>query len=75
MNVLYCGDKNIADGLIISVLSLTKHVREPLNIFVLTMCFSFNGRACEPLSEDLVKSLDIRAKQVNKESSVKGELI
>lgn len=75
MNVLYCGDKNIADGLIISVLSLTNHVREPLNIFVLTMGFSFNGRAYEPLSDDLVKSLDIRAKQVNKESSVKGELI
>lgn len=25
MNILYCGDSNILDGLIISILSLIKH--------------------------------------------------
>ena len=37
INVLYCGDKNILDGLIISTLSLVKHSQEALNIFVFTM--------------------------------------
>ena len=37
MNILYCGDKNIADGLMISVLSLLRHVRQPLHIYILTM--------------------------------------
>ena len=37
MNILYCGDRNILDGLIISVLSLAKQTKETLNIFVLTM--------------------------------------
>lgn len=37
MNILYCGDKNIADGLMISTLSLLRTVREPLHITVLTM--------------------------------------
>ena len=34
MNVLYCGDKNIEDGLIISVLSLLKNVKTNLNIYL-----------------------------------------
>ena len=36
MNILYCGDKNIIDGLIISILSLLKNTNEILNIYVLT---------------------------------------
>ena len=37
MNILYCGDKHIEDGLIISVLSLTENVGEPLNVYVMTV--------------------------------------
>lgn len=37
INILYCGDKNILDGLIISILSLVKYTKKALNIFVLTM--------------------------------------
>lgn len=37
INVLYCGDKNVLNGLIISTLSLAKQSSEPLNIFVFTM--------------------------------------
>ena len=70
MNILYCGDKNIADGLMISVLSLTQCVREPLNIFILTMHFELHGKTCEPLPPALAKSLDARVKQVNRDSSV-----
>jgi len=37
MNILYCGDENIENGLIISILSLLKNVKEELKIYVLTM--------------------------------------
>ena len=37
MNILYCGDSNIVDGLIISILSLTKHEKGNLNIYVFSM--------------------------------------
>ena len=37
MNILYCGDNNIKDGLIISILSLIKHTNEELNVYVFTM--------------------------------------
>ena len=37
MNILYCGDENIENGLVISTLSLLKNVKEELHIYVLTM--------------------------------------
>lgn len=56
MNILYCGDGNIADGLMISVLSLLRQVKEPLHIFILTM----TSAGCEPLPETLAKALERR---------------
>lgn len=70
MNILYCGDKNIADGLIISVLSLLRNVCVPLNIYVLTMRFENGDKIYEALPEQVVAYLDRRVKTVNSESSV-----
>lgn len=57
MNVLYSGDGNIADGLIISCLSLAKYVKEPLNIFILTASFEHNGVKREALETDFADFL------------------
>ncbi|MGN0453413.1 MAG: glycosyltransferase family 8 protein [Ruminococcus sp.] len=57
MNILFCGDKNIKDGLIISLLSLAKHTREPLNVYILTLSFRHGDRVCEPLSSDFAEFL------------------
>ena len=40
MNIMYCGDKNTIDGLIISLLSITKHIQDELHIYILTMEFN-----------------------------------
>ena len=37
MNVLYCGDRNIESGLIISILSLLKNAKTNLKVYVLTI--------------------------------------
>ena len=37
MNILFCGDRNIVDGITIACLSLLKNVKEPLSIYILTM--------------------------------------
>lgn len=36
MNILYCGDKNVCDGIALSVLSLCKHTDKKLDIYILT---------------------------------------
>ena len=37
MNILYCGDKGISRGVLVSVLSLLKYNREPLQIYIMTI--------------------------------------
>lgn len=69
MNILFCGDKNIADGLMMSLLSLTEHNTVPLNVYVLTMNYQDGDRVCEPLPESFGDYLDKFLKEKNKESS------
>lgn len=70
MNILYSGDENIIDGLIFSLLSLTKHIKEKLNVFILTFDFEYKGKACRPLCESTAKGLEEILTGVNKDSSV-----
>lgn len=52
MNILYCGDRNTAEGLLLSILSLLQTVREKLNIYILTLRYEQDNRLCEPLTEE-----------------------
>ena len=67
MNILYCGDSNIVDGLIISILSLIKHEKGNLNIYVFSMDYDDK----KSVSEKAIKKLDKLVKEVNKDSFVK----
>lgn len=71
MNILYCGDGKIEDGLIISALSLAKVVKEPLNIYVITMKLELNGKNFAPVSESVISFLGDYLKKYNSESSIK----
>ncbi len=67
MNILYCGDKNIIDGLIISTLSLAKHTSRPLNIYVMTMRL----RGYKDIPESAIKNLEKILKTKDERHSVK----
>ncbi|MBQ9743161.1 MAG: hypothetical protein IJV88_05775 [Ruminococcus sp.] len=69
MNVLYCGDKNIEDGLIISVLSLLRNTTSPLNIYVMTMRCEAQGKLYEPLCSSFADFMDSLLKKYDPESS------
>lgn len=71
MNILYCGDKNIIDGLIISILSLVKNTNKPLYIYVLTMKYTSNEKKYEQMPMSYIKLLDGIVKNKNKDSFVK----
>lgn len=71
MNILYCGDKKIEDGLIISVLSLAKAVKEPLSIYVVTMKLIYEEKTFSPVSEEIISFLNGYLKAKNEESFVK----
>ena len=67
MNILYCGDSNIYDGLIISLLSIIKHTKRELNVYILTMKYD----KYKAMNSKQVKVLDGIVKEVNKKSFVK----
>ena len=71
MDVMYCGDKNILDGLTISVLSLLKNTSGPLRVYVLTMIFSLPGKKYQPIMQSDVEFLSAKLKEKNHESFVK----
>ena len=71
MNILYCGDENIKDGLIISTLSLLKNVKEELHIYVLTMDFETPNRKFKGISDSSINLIDGRIKQKNINNFVK----
>lgn len=71
MNILYCGDKNIRDGLIISILSLLENTNDKLNIYILTASVEHNGKTCVPLGERDVEPLDDLVRKYDPENFVK----
>lgn len=71
MNILYCGDGNIIDGMYISILSLLKNIKEELNIYVLTVNIDKDNLKIKGVSESSIEFLDNIVKGVNKKSFVK----
>lgn len=58
MNILFCGDRNVQDGLLIAVLSLLENTQEHLDIYVLTLDMSMNGRIYSPIEQKFVDYLN-----------------
>ena len=71
MNILYCGDKNIIDGLYISILSLLKNVEEELHIYVLTIETEFQGTMIHGVPTTSIEFLNHVVKKENNKSFVK----
>ena len=69
MNVLYCGDRNIESGLIISILSLLKNAKTNLKVYVLTI----NSKEwnIDGVTDKCINVLDNKMKLINKDNSIK----
>jgi len=70
MNILYCGNDKIEDGLLISILSLIKSVKEPLHIYVLTMRLIVEEKVYLPVSDSFTAYLDSLVKKTNPDNFV-----
>ncbi len=70
MNVLFCGDKSIEDGLIIATTSILKNTDEILNIYILTMRAQTEEKSFDPLPQNVADFLDACVKKKNPGNSV-----
>lgn len=71
MNIMFCGDKNIQDGLMIAILSLINQSKEKLNIYVLTLDVDMNGKHYEMIGDNLIDFLNGKVKEKDAESFVR----
>lgn len=67
MNIMYCGDSNTFDGIVISLLSIVKHTNDELHIYILTM----NFKEHKSLNEKDKKIFEKIIKEKNNNSFVK----
>lgn len=67
MNILYCGDKGISRGVLVSILSILKYNKGEICFYILTI----NYKDTVAFEEKTAKFLDELVKKINKKNSVK----
>lgn len=70
MNILYCGDSNIEQGMTLSILSLMEHVKEPLRIYVLTAGLTWEGKQYHAVPDRCIQALDSCLRGANEDSGI-----
>lgn len=70
MNILYCGDRPMQKGILLSVLSIIDNVKEPLNVYILTVDYSEQGNIFKPIENTFAEFLE----EILKKSDIKSEV-
>ena len=70
INLMFAGNDKVYDGLLLAGLSIIKHCKEPINVYVLTMDLSDKNANFTEVSDEHIKVLDGLYKQKNPNSKV-----
>ncbi len=71
INILFGGNYKVFDGILLSLLSMTKHCKEPINVYILTADVTELNPEYKPISQEDGELLDKLVKKVNASSNVK----
>jgi hypothetical protein len=71
MNILYCGDRKMERGLLMSTISLLDNSTEPLNIYVLTLELTMAGKQYKAVSNAFIDFLSEYIHQRREGSTIK----
>ena len=74
INILYCGNSYVFDGVLTSMLSIFKRstTKEAFNFIIFTMDVSYIKPAYTKIDDEMIQFLDKVAKEYNPENSVKS---
>ena len=70
INLMFCGNSKVFDGMIISLLSIVKYTQEPLNVFILTMDLRNMDENFTPIEEKHIDILESIIKEKNSDSKI-----
>ncbi len=68
--VCYSGNKRVFEGLTLSVLSVLKHTKRPITVYVMTMDLTEQDPKFEAISDAQIEALDTIIKEYNPDNSV-----
>lgn len=71
INLLYSGNAYAYDGILLSLISVTKYYKGALSVYILTMDLSEEKSAYKPISDSQGKIIEDYMKSVNKHSALK----
>ena len=67
---MFAGNSKVYDGILIASLSITKHCKDPITVYVLTMDLSDRNAEYQEISDSNISSLDKIYKSANTSSKV-----
>lgn len=70
INIMFCGNKKVYDGLLIAIISMVKHTKEQLNIYLITADLHELNSDFVPLTEKEKSKIEEIIKAVNSQSKV-----
>ena len=70
INILFGGNRNVFDGILLCLLSMRKHTSQALNIFILSADVSCLNKNYVPLTKNQINILDCLVKEKNPNSQV-----
>lgn len=71
INLLYCGNYKVFDGLLISLLSIIKYTKVCLDVFVITMDLQNINKEYRPINQNQIEYLEKMIREVNPNSRVR----
>lgn len=70
INLMYCGNSKVFDGLLISLLSAIKSTKEKIHAYILTMDLTSIDPKFTPISKKQIDFLENMMKEYNKENQI-----
>lgn len=70
IHLLFCGDENVADGVLLAALSVTAHMRQPLHIYLFTAAAGEGEKRRRPISRAFSERLQTAVRKSHPDSRV-----
>lgn len=70
INLMLCGNNKVFDGMLISLISISKHTDEAINVYLLTMDLTDIDKAFKPITKKDCQIIENKIKERNTESKV-----
>ena len=65
LNVMYCGDRGVERGVLLSVMSMVRHTEAPIRLYLLTARIEGGERTYEPMRREFADELGRRLRRRN----------